>query len=192
MGLWSGSVPGYTGTQFKHRRGFVKQQELLRKNLKGGNKRTGAWDGEQVKRNGRRRVVLYTLLLVALPILGYFGWQLTQLLTTAVRQETQQNQELYQQERYYNDSEAYWNRVHLGKVHLNSGDYLEARRLYQGALELFPYAWDANAGLTTTLTEMCVANGKFCEEAKAYLKFNRSLKDRDEGLLDGLEGKLGR
>lgn len=84
------------------------------------------------------------------------------------------------------------NRVHLGKAHLNSGDYLEARRLYQGALELFPYAWDANAGLTMTLTEMCAANGKFCEEAKAYLTFSRSLKDRDEGILDALEGKLGR
>jgi tetratricopeptide (TPR) repeat protein len=190
MGLWSGSVPGHSGTQFKHRRGFVKQKELLRKNLKGGNTRTGEWDAKQGKRNRRRRVVLYILLLIVLPVLVYFGWQFTQLLTTTVRQETQQNHELYQQERYYNDSEEYWNRVNLGKVHLNSGDYAYARRLYQGALALFPYAWDANAGLTITLTEMCIEDGQFCEEAKAYLEFSRSLSDRDERLLDGLEGEL--
>ncbi|WP_020538974.1 tetratricopeptide repeat protein [Lewinella cohaerens] len=192
MGLWSGSVPGHTGTQFKHRKGFVKQKELLRKKLKGGNNRVGEWDNRLGKRNNRRRVVLYVLLLLVLPVMIYFGWQFSQLLTTTVRQETQQKHELYQQERYENESVEYWNMVKLGKVHLNSGDYAYARRLYQGALELFPYTWDANAGLTMTLTKMCTENGQFCEEAKEYLEFCRSLSDRDERLLDGLADNLGR
>ncbi|MGH1434670.1 MAG: tetratricopeptide repeat protein [Lewinella sp.] len=190
MGLWSGSVPGHTGTQFKHRKGFVKQKELLRKNLKGGNNRVGEWDGRLGKRNNRRRVALYVLLLLVLPVMIYLSWQFSQLLTTTVRQETQQNYKLYQEERYEHESVEYWNMVKLGKVHLNSGDYAYARRLYQGALALFPYAWDANAGLTMTLTKMCVENGQYCEEARAYLEFCRSLPDRDERSLDGLEDEM--
>lgn len=193
MGFGGMKIDGHSGTQFKHRKAFVKQKKMQQAGLHGGERKTGYWEPKDNRLNHRFRLVVSILSALAAIVILLLGGQVVQEATFVKRQEVQHNQELYDRVKHdsYNLAlSEYGNVISYAEIRYEQGRYASAKHWYERALVLFPYDWEANLGLTTSLVAICAESGELCENAQQYLLFCYTLPERKVTLLDQLNKDL--
>lgn len=183
----SSNTPGFSGTDKKHRKAFLKWRDWQKdgaysyeSEIRQG-KRHGVFDLEY--REGRLsrlliRIVGIPLVLAALLGLGVLLYGIgdsyveSQILAgippTIIELERDDAYNFYHK---------------IGRQWLAAGDMEEARVNFGKALEIAPYGQNARFALTKILEGMCKEKGLYCEESKVQRDFINGMEWTEEELV---------
>jgi len=172
-------IPGHSGTDFKHRKAFNKVEELQDKRKRtSGAIMDSNYDAEpnKYKRNSSFSKWFKAGLLLTTFIFSFFfiknqasniSNQLSKYGAEGEIIKAQSKKNVY--------TRAYRILTSTGNDYLYWNMLDEAQSEFALALKIDKNGKAANLGMTKTLIKKCAQKSEYCQEAKAYLNYMRSL-----------------
>lgn len=175
---WNGlKVDGHTGTQFKHRKGFIDRKKAVQLKMRTQGKVSADRPPSKEQKDRYPQWVYYALAGVTACLLAVFIYHATSQATTAIQQELVQNKDNSQEQLAMN----YETLVKMGDASLEKGNFDFAIEDFKNAQQMIAEGWHANLGLLKAYTEKCIDSGQGCVLAQEQLAFCYTLP----GLLEG-------
>lgn len=195
MGYVGGRVPGHSGTQFKHRKGFAVAKQHLQERQKRQSMAVSSSRSipSSPKTSGRVFILWRLILILAILAAVIIGIQPfwngfndyregLSAETVIVRSSPAVVEEALPKEPVLGPAQRF----------LRHGEVYKAQQLFQLATEAYPYHYDSNVGLAASLVFQCVDYNDNCERAREYLNFCFQLHGNEVVYLLALEKKLER
>ncbi|MEM9823966.1 MAG: hypothetical protein AAF985_22970 [Bacteroidota bacterium] len=186
MGFSGSRIPGHSGSDFKHRKAFVRQNEYYRKQGKAQNSKTNTEEQGQDPISETRSfepskaeqwikygIGLPAIILTSAGILYalfFYGDLVSLGLNKDPQQYAKEVKEKQLRQKAIKD-DAYRVNVGTGNYYLQNNQLKAAQTEYTRALQIDKYGETARIGLAIVLLKRCQREGVLCYEIAEQLTF---------------------